>query len=481
MKRYRFPSLFTLLLVSFVLVLLPLLLALGSALYSLEKLTGYSQAAVYRSVRSTHGSRVLLEHLVAMERSAKQYLVLSDEALFDHYRASRETFVAELRGLREMVQENDLNRLLAKLEGYEFDLYATLLDPRLEMPIKMAAADQFPYLRQLANQIWQLSIQAVGKNLEALEKQSQQSRQQTIRHLRILLPVAVLLLIFFSFLIIRPIRQLDGAIRNLGDRGFEQPISVQGPRDLEALGRRLDWLRTRLRMLEAEKQRFMRNISHELKTPLANIHEGIELLDDQVVGELTSEQAEIVQILSDNAGKLYRMIEDLIRYSQLQRLEEMIRPQKIDMKSLVEEVIDDYRVRLRANEIRLESRLASVKLNGFADLLRSMVDNLLSNAVKYSPRGSKIKVALFQKEGMMYIEVGDEGPGIPSEERKRVFDALYQGATGRKLGIEGTGLGLTIVNECAVMHHGQVEILDPSTGTGTCFRVVIPVNGDRLG
>ncbi len=402
MKSFRFPSLHTLILASFSLVLLPLLLALGSALYALEKLTSYGQNVVYRSVRITHSSRVLLEHLVAMERSARQSLILADPGLFQYYQDVRKTFVAELQGLQKIVAEADLTRLLALLLG------------------------------------------------------------------------------FFFVSIIRPIRQLDAAIRKLGDKDFNQPIKVQGPRDLEALGKRLEWLRTRLSMLEAGKQRFMRNISHELKTPLANIHEGVELLADQVVGELTLEQAEIIRIILDNADKLYRMIEDLIRYSQLQRVDEAMHPQMVDMKLLVEETIEDYRVRLCANELRLQSQLAPLKFYGFPELLRSMVDNLLSNAVKYSPRGGEITVALFHKEGNMYFEIKDQGPGILPEERKRVFDVLYQGVIGRKLGIEGTGLGLAIVNECVVMHHGRVDILDPPHGQGAYFQVVIPLEGVQV-
>jgi two-component system sensor histidine kinase GlrK len=85
LKPFRFLSLVTLLLVAFSLVLLPLLFALGSAWYSLEKLVSDSQRVVYQSVRLTHGSRILLEQLLAMERSARQYLVLADSALIENY------------------------------------------------------------------------------------------------------------------------------------------------------------------------------------------------------------------------------------------------------------------------------------------------------------------------------------------------------------------------------------------------------------
>ncbi len=477
MSRLRLPSLRTLLLLSFVLVLLPLILALGSALYSLENLTGYSREAVYRSVRVTQGGRLLLEQLTAMERSAKQALILDDPALFDHYRRARETLKAELRALLDAAaRDAEMYRLLRRLEGYEFDLYAMLIEPRMAKETKLAVADQFRQLRRLANDVWQLSISLVGKNLEALDRHSLQARRQTMSHLMILLPVAGVLMIFFIYLLNRPIRQLDAAIRKLGDRDFEQPIVVQGPRDLEALGQRLDWLRIRLRMLEAEKQRFMRNISHELKTPLANINEGGELLADHVVGELNTEQAEIVRIIVDNAGRLYRMIEDLIRYSQLQDTDTVLRPQMIDMAQLVDEVINEYEARLKLNEIHLHRRIESVEIRGFPELLRSMVDNLLSNAVKYSPQGGIIEIGLFKKGGRMIFEITDQGPGIPHDERGRIFDALYQGRVGRRMGIEGTGVGLAIVNECVMLHRGRIEILDRE-GWGACFRVTLPLDG----
>ncbi len=459
-------------------VMLPLMLALGSALYSLEKMSGFSREAVYRSVHMTQGSRMLLEQLIAMERSAKQFLILEDPTFLDNYYRNRESFVTTLKELFTSVDRHSaLERKLGKLEGYEFDLYTLLLEPGIDNQTKLAAADQFGSLRELADQIWRLSIEVVAGNLEQLQLRSKQARQQTLRNLTILMPVAVLLLIFFIYLIIRPIRQLEAAIRRLGDRNFEAPIEVKGPKDLELLGQALDWLRTRLRMLEAEKQRFMRNISHELKTPLANIHEGVELLHDRVVGELNTEQNEIVQIISSNASKLYHMIEDLIRYSQMQQVEENLRPQVINMALLVEEVIEEYSVRLRINNIRIHSQLKPVEILGFPMFLRTMVDNLVSNAVKYSPPNSVIRVTLFRRRGVLYFEIHDQGPGIPPEERKRVFDALYQGSTGRKLGIEGTGLGLAIVNECVIMHRGQVEILEPSDGKGAYFRVSIPLTG----
>ncbi len=478
--RFSFPSLRTLLLASFALVLLPLALALISALYSLEKLTDYSQVAVYHAVRSTQGSRMLLERLTAMERSAKQFLVLDDPELWQSYLRGHEEFSREIQGLFDVVNDEALRKLLDKLSAYEFDLYTMMLAEDMTKEAKLAEADQFKYLRTLASDIWQRSINLVGTGLHELEDRSKLARQQTLKHLAILLPIALLLLMFFIYLIIRPIRQIDLGIRKLGDRDFDEAIVVQGPRDLKYLGKRLDWLRTRLRMLEAEKQRFLRNVSHELKTPLANIHEGTELLGDQVVGNLNEEQKEIIHILSDSATKLHKLIEDLIHYSQVQNTDEKLKARFIDMRSLIEEVIEDYRVRLRANQIEIQAKLETLEIYGFPDKMRTVIDNLISNAVKYSPRHSVIEISLYRSNQEMLLDIRDYGPGIPPEERKRVFDALYQGSAGRQMGIPGTGLGLAIVSECIAMHHGQVEILDPPTAkSGAFFRISLPLDMRR--
>ncbi|HYM28768.1 MAG TPA: histidine kinase dimerization/phospho-acceptor domain-containing protein, partial [Steroidobacteraceae bacterium] len=117
-------------------------------------------------------------------------------------------------------------------------------------------------------------------------------------------------------LIARPIAEIDLAIRQLGDADFERPIRVHGPDDLQSLGERLEWLRRRLIELEAQKNRFLRHLSHDLKTPLAALREGTELLNDQVAGPLAPPQQQVVAIMRDNSVKLQRLIEELLGYQR---------------------------------------------------------------------------------------------------------------------------------------------------------------------
>ena len=118
-----------------------------------------------------------------------------------------------------------------------------------------------------------------------------------------LLPVAAALAVLFLLFVARPIRQVDRAIRALGEGEFQSAIAVSGPRDIETLGRQLEWLRSRLKENTEEKNKFLRHMSHELKTPLANIREGTELLLDGTVGDLDPPQREVTDILRMNGLK----------------------------------------------------------------------------------------------------------------------------------------------------------------------------------
>ena len=130
--------------------------------------------------------------------------------------------------------------------------------------------------------------------------------------------MVIFLVVGFTILIARPIRQIDAAIRRLGQADFSVPVQVGGPEDLQQLGERLDWMRQRLADLEQQKNRFLRQMSHELKTPLTALREGAELLSEEVVGKLTPEQREIAEILRHNSIELQKLIEDLLSYGASQ-------------------------------------------------------------------------------------------------------------------------------------------------------------------
>jgi two-component system sensor histidine kinase GlrK len=289
-----------------------------------------------------------------------------------------------------------------------------------------------------------------------------------------LVPVAFILSMLFAVLITRPIKQVDRAIRYLGDGNFSEIPVVRGPRDLEQLGERLNWLRDRLLELEREKTKFLQHVSHELKTPLTAIRESAELMNEQVVGDLNNQQREIVEILRDNSIQLQKLIEDLLNFSILRSRASGMSYNRVEMKKVIEDVLDDHKVALMSRNVNLQKSLKPVNVEGDREKLRILVDNLVSNAIKYSPDDSPLWVKLYEMNKRAFIEVTDSGPGIPDTERDRVFEAFYQGKPAEKGHISGTGLGLSIAREYAHAHGGDISVVK-SREAGACLQVVLPL------
>jgi two-component system sensor histidine kinase GlrK len=282
------------------------------------------------------------------------------------------------------------------------------------------------------------------------------------------------LVIALTIQITRPVRQLERSIRALGDAKFDREITVNGPEDLENLGKQLNWLRLRLMELEEQKARFLRHVSHELKTPLTALREGSELLAEEATGQLTPGQKEIVRILRDNTLRLRRLIEDLLNYSALQHREARLEVKPVRMRAMVGRVVADQKLAILAKGITLASECEDVTVPADEEKLRVIIDNLLSNAVKFTPQGGTIRLTMKQADGAAILNVIDSGPGVADKERQRVFDAFYQGSATASGAVRGSGLGLSIVKELVAMHRGSVEIVERRS-PGAHFRVTLPL------
>jgi two-component system, NtrC family, sensor histidine kinase GlrK len=272
----------------------------------------------------------------------------------------------------------------------------------------------------------------------------------------------------------RPLRQLDRAISGLGQGNFSNTIAVGGPHDLERLGRQLEWLRQRLLELAHERNRFLRHMSHELKTPLANIREGTELLMDGAVGELDSNQREVTAILRENGIKLQRMIENLLSFSAWQTSSVGLEATEFRLRPLVKQVLENQQLTLLSQRVRLDVRVEDITLVADRGKIRLILENLVSNAVKYSPKGGTITVRARAAAAQLVLDVADNGPGIPPEDRSRIFDAFYTGRAART-SVKGTGIGLSVVLEFVSAHNGTVEIVDGEFA-GAHFRIIMPIS-----
>jgi two-component system sensor histidine kinase GlrK len=332
---------------------------------------------------------------------------------------------------------------------------------------------RFTDLGALADRVAEQSNAQIDTEVAALEAQTQQARRRLVWQAGLLVPLTIVAIIVLTVAVGRPLRQLDRAINELGEGTFSNQIVVAGPHDLEKLGGQLEWLRQRLLDLAHERNRFLRHMSHELKTPLANIREGTELLMDGAVGELDSNQREVAGILRENGIKLQRMIENLLSFSAWQTSSVGLEATQFRLRPVVKQVLENQQLTLLSQRVRLDVRIEDVTLIADRSKVRLILENLVSNAVKYSPKGGTIHLRARTAAEMLELDVADSGPGIPVEDRAHVFEAFYTGRASKSSAVKGTGIGLSVVLEFVSAHGGTVQIIDGEF-PGAHFRIRMP-------
>jgi len=469
-------------LLGFLLVSLPLLYALVELIVSLDRLGTQSQQAVLQAAQAGRASRQLYEQATTLERLVRQHLILDDPQLIEDYGRLRQDFRASADLLRQLPLEPAQQAQLETIADRESNLFALLKSPQRPPDGNAVLAEGYAQLAEGAQAMLTASTRLTEREIEHLQQMATEGRTTWGYLALAAAAIALVLAILFAVLIARPIRQLDQAIRQMGAADFSRAIEVDGPQDMRYLGQRLEWLRARLLDLEQQQTRFLRHVSHELKTPLTAVREGVELLRDRVGGDLSAEQQDIVRIVRANTLSLQKLIEDLLKYHQTRNVEpQTLGP--IALGDVVRQVIREQKLAAFARLVTFAAKLKPAIIVGDGSKIRAIVDNLVSNAIKYSPRSGVVALDLDVENGFAVLDVVDQGPGIDPADRPRIFDSFYQGKTAPGGRIKGSGLGLAIAQEYAHAHGGRVEVVDRADGArGAHFRLWLPLamTGDAL-
>ncbi len=456
------------------LIAVPLVVALVDAGVQIRALASTYQRLVNEGVGAARASQEMFSKITELDRAAKLYNVLKTADLLTAYRNQDEGLTEKRTQLERHLHTEASLKTLEELR----DLQGTIRLSVLSMPHGAADPDdlsrRFGDLSALANRVAQQSKAEIDAQVAALELQTQRARRRLLWQSALLLPLTVIAIIAVTLVVGRPLRALDRAISELGSGMFSHEIIVSGPHDLERLGRQLEWLRGRLLELAQERSKFLRHMSHELKTPLANIREGTELLMDGAVGELDSNQREVTGILRENGIKLQRLIENLLSFSAWQTSSSILDISEFRLRPLVKQVLENQQLTLLSQRVRLDVKIEDVTLVADRGKVRLILENLLSNAVKYSPKGGAIHMSAQRSFDQLVLDVADNGPGISPEDRAHIFDAFYTGRAARSGSLKGTGIGLSVVLEFVNAHGGSVQLIDGEF-PGAHFRIMMPI------
>jgi two-component system sensor histidine kinase GlrK len=474
MRWTRPKSLSGLMLLGLALIAGPLLGAVVDAAIQIRRLTAASQDLVQEGVQSARLSQSMFADIDSLQRTVRLYQVLGDVSLLEVYRTTDQRLATTRSQLTLLLDDETTRRNLEDFAAMHNEISRAVGATPSGSTAFATILARIDKLKDLANDIAKSGNAQIDSRLQALQQHTASTQRRLFWQSALLAPLTVVAIVFLTISIGRPLRAIDRAISELGRGTFSRSIEVSGPRDLERLGAQLEWLRVRLLDLAQERNRFLRHMSHELKTPLANIREGAELLMDGAVGPLDNSQREVVAILRDNGIKLHRLIENLLSFSAWQKESVGLDLTEFRIRPLVKQVIESQQLTVVSQRVRLEVKVDDLLLRADRGKVRLIIENLLSNAIKYSPKGGTVYLHAAKQDTQLVIDVADAGNGIPEEERARVFEAFYTGRPPAGVQVKGTGIGLSVVLEFVNAHGGTIEIVDGEY-PGAHFRIRMPV------
>ena len=473
-------SVLGLLLFGFLLVAAPLAIGLVISGNQIDRLSRDSEQLLQQAIDTAQAAREVTDQVTAMERAARQYRVLRDAEALANLGQQREALRARVQQLHESIISDSLRAILSRIIEQESELIRLLYAETPSTEWTPTLADGFA---DLGNSVDQMNIELaliVEQSDERLEQLGQRARATAWIQLSMIVPFAVILAIVFTRIISRPIRQLDRGIRQLTQPDAGPIPQVGSPRDLRALSVRLEWVRRRLLRVENDRQRLLGHASHELKTPLSALSEGVSLLRDELVGPLQPSQLEVIEIMQRNVQQLQAQIDTLLRYNRARSQLESHSFERINVAEWVEQALANHRLSLTARNIRVVCTVETEWfVHGDAELLLTALDNLVSNAVKYSPEGAELGVFASVEGERVRVDVADQGPGVDRRDREKLFDPFFRGQYGQQKPITGSGLGLAICRDLIRAHAGDVELVQPefdhaSSSWSTIFRISLP-------
>ena len=456
-------------------IAVPLVVAILNAALQIRTLADLSRQVVVDGVGAARAGQDLISQIALLERTTSLYQVLRDPKLIGVYREQDAQLAATRSNLLAHMKAPRGRKALEDLARQQKILSDTALETP-KNPVEMSnLSNGFDNLGQLGQRAITESKAQIDSEVAGIQQRTLAAQRRLFWQSALLLPLTIGAILAVTLAVGRPLRQIDRAISELGRGNYSHAIGVSGPLDLERLGRQLEWLRSRLLDHAQERNRFLRHMSHELKTPLANIREGTDLLMDGTVGELDSGQREVTAILRENGIKLQRLIENLLSFSAWQTNSVGLETSEFRLRPVVKQVLENQQLTLLSQRVRLDVMIEDVTLVADRGKVRLILDNLLSNAVKYSPKGGTIYMRARPEGDRLVLDVADSGPGIPHEERAAIFEAFYTGKAARGTSVKGTGIGLSVVLEFVSAHGGTVQIMDGEF-PGAHFRITMPLH-----
>lgn len=458
-------SLRQLTLVSFFIALIPLIALLWQSQSDLARVAKMTAEDNTFFVTVVSSSRTIENSAIDIERLIRQFYIVKNATLAELIDETLTNYQGEAKNLCEILNSDiACERLAQRVES---------LQSFRDINDDLLLDAQLGEFRTIVDDLRLVVGSTINQRIAEQQKTMLSLKQNQAWSTAVLALLSLIMIIYGSHLIVKPFKKLKLVIRTIAKQQETlPPISKRGPIELVEIERDLHWLHDRLQQLEHLRTALLRHASHELKTPLASIKEGCSLLNEQLVGELSPAQQEVVGLLISSTERLNMLVEKLLDYNLLLQQAE---PEYVeaDCAFVVDQCIKDNTLALSHNDHTVDVNIELSVIDVDVDLFRRILDNLISNAIAHGSRARPISLKVYMQNHAFIVEVANFGKKIQKHEQANLFQPFIRGNELRNDHVIGAGLGLSIVNDCARLMHGTVEIVDVDYAD-VCFQVRIP-------
>ena len=287
--------------------------------------------------------------------------------------------------------------------------------------------------------------------------------------------LVAMLSLALAFMATAPIDNFISVSKEISKGNFNVKAKEKGTSELVEMAKALNYMSQELEDFEQNRKKFVSDVSHELKTPLATI----KLICDSIVTTDNPEPAMIQDFLgdlSDEVDRLTRLVERLLTLTKMDANQKSLEAAPVDFAVMLKAIEKKLAPNAHAKNILLYDDFGDITLEPVMldyDKIWEAVYNVTDNAIKYSPEGSIVRMSLGIKNQMISVSIEDNGPGIPDSEKESIFNRFYRLDDSRARDTGGTGLGLAIAKEAVQLHGGDISVKDSRSG-GSIFTITIP-------
>jgi signal transduction histidine kinase len=290
--------------------------------------------------------------------------------------------------------------------------------------------------------------------------------------------IALIISLLVAFWLARwigdPLQQVVVASQRIPSTEIK-PIEPRGPHEVQELTQAFNEMNTRLQSSQRSQREFVANVSHELKTPLTSVQGFAQALLDGTASTPEA-QKQAAQVIFNEAGRMHRMVLDLLDLARLDSDTLNLQSAPVDMAALLNSIAEKFAPQARVSNIDIHVEASTLPvITGDGDRLAQVFTNLVDNALKFTPTGGSVTLQAAQAGSGVQVEVEDTGVGISPEALPYIFTRFYQADPSRPGGQKhGAGLGLAIVKEILRAHGGKINVRS-ELGKGSTFTISLPL------